>query len=60
MEEEKKDDDLKEFIGTARAGRRNALTEGESEKDDPTSEEIAKKLESLAIEEKKAAEEGKS
>jgi len=60
MEEEKKSDDLKEFISTARTGRRNALTDGES-KEDPTSQEIAKKMESMAIEEtKQEGEEEKS
>jgi len=55
-EEKKKEDDLSEFQGTARSGRRNALAEDQEGLEEIANKEVIKQLESLTVEETKEAE----
>jgi len=55
MDEEKKDEDLSEFMNSHRSGRRNALTD-DSKEEDGESKELTKQLQKLDIEAEKEEE----
>lgn len=49
MEEEKKEEDLNQFMNSNRAGRRNALT-ADAKEGDEGNKELAEKMQDLNIE----------